>query len=92
MGKDYNELLELYSKLTLSEKREEFNKELTSLCTLVKMLLEQYNVGYDFNNYNYKSDDIDKTEDEILTLNLNNLLELRYNILLLLSLQNKNDD
>ena len=92
MGKDYNELLELYSKLSLSEKREEFNKELTALCTLVKMLLEKYKVGYDFNNYNYKNDDIDKTEDEILTLNLNNLLELRYNILLLLSLQNENED
>ncbi|MBR4693573.1 MAG: hypothetical protein IKP07_02065 [Bacilli bacterium] len=83
-------VLEAFRLLSIDEERKEFNKELTSLMTLVDKLLESYD-GVDTKPVVYRSNiDYQKDERDVLVDNYSNILDLKNDLILLLSYMDKN--
>ena len=81
-----NNLLEAYKELSLDSKRNEFNKEMIILTSLINSLLSNYTNKKLHMTKNYKKGiDTELTEDEVLTNNYIDLLELKNNILTLIT-------
>ncbi len=81
-----NNLLEAYKELSLDSKRNEFNKEMIILTSLINSLLSNYTNKKLHMPKNYKKGiDTELTEDEVLTNNYIDLLELKNNILTLIT-------
>lgn len=77
-------LIKAYKDLPLDSKRNEYSKEMLILTVLVNSLLSNYTNEQLHTPYNYrKGIDENITEDELLTSNYIDLLELKNNILLL---------
>jgi len=84
-------LLDSFNLLSLDEQRNEFNGELSSLCILVNKLLDEYDTDKRDNPIIYRKNiDYQKSEKEVLLDNYSNLLDLKNNIILLLSYMDKN--
>ncbi len=69
-----NQLKEAYNKIDIEDKRNELNKEISSLLMLINI---------SGNSYNYKKNS-NVTEDEFLTETYMQIIELRSNIIRLL--------
>ncbi len=83
-------VLEAFRLLSIDEERKEFNKELTSLMTLVDKLLESYD-SVDTKPVVYRSNiDYQKDERDVLVDNYSNILDLKNDLILLLSYMDKN--
>jgi hypothetical protein len=83
-------VLEAFKLLSIDEERKEFNKELTSLMTLVDKLLESYD-SVDTKPVVYRSNiDYQKDERDVLVDNYSNILDLKNDLILLLSYMDKN--
>ena len=83
-------VLEAFRLLSIDEERKEFNKELTSLMTLVDKLLESYD-SVDTKPVVYRSNiDYQKDERDVLVDNYSNVLDLKNDLILLLSYMDKN--
>ena len=83
-------VLEAFRLLSIDEERKEFNKELTSLMALVDKLLESYD-SVDTKPVVYRSNiDYQKDERDILVDNYSNILDLKNDLILLLSYMDKN--
>ena len=81
-----NNLLEAYKELSLDSKRNEFNKEMIILTSLINSLLSNYTNKKLHMPKNYKKGiDTELTEDEVVTNNYIDLLELKNNILTLIT-------
>ena len=91
MKEEKGKLLEAFKKLSIDEQRYEFNSELSSLCILVNKLLNEYDNERLDNPIIYRKNiDYQKDENEVITDNYSNLLDLKNNIILLLSYMDKN--
>lgn len=85
-----NNLLAAYKNLSLDNQRNEFNKEIVVLSSLVNKLLENYGETSLHKPHNYELiEDSNMSESEVLTNNYMDLLELKNNIILLLSYMQK---
>ena len=83
-------VLEAFRLVSIDEERKEFNKELTSLMTLVDKLLESYD-SVDTKPVVYRSNiDYQKDERDVLVDNYSNILDLKNDLILLLSYMDKN--
>lgn len=84
-------VLEAFKLLSIDEERSEFNKELTSLITLIDKLLESYDDSIDTKPIMYRSNiDYQKDERDVLVDNYSNILDLKNDLILLLSYIEKN--
>lgn len=83
------ELLESFDKLSLSDKRNEYIKEVIALSTYVNMMLAEFGET-DVKvprNYNPAVDD-NKSEEELLTYNYEDLIDIKNSLLLAISYLN----
>ncbi len=90
---DYKEVIDLYNKLDLSDKRNEFSTLLIKVDALLLELLNQKNINAKFST---KKMDVvafkNKNEDDTLTFFYEDLINIKNKILLLLKLEiNEND-
>lgn len=85
-----NSLIEAYKNLSLDDQRNELNKEIIVMSSLINQLLTTHGESEFPTPYNYNSaTDSKLSESEVLTQNYINIVNLKDSLLLLLSYMNK---
>lgn len=80
------DLKKAFSNLNLDQKRNEFNSEIRVISAMINSLLVNYGEKQLFQPYNYKTGvDKDLSETDILIQNYMDILEIKNNLILLLS-------
>ena len=81
-----NNLIEAYKNLSLDDQRNEFNKEIIVLSSLVYQLLMKHGESSFPTPYNYNISESQKlSESEVLVQNFANIVDLKQSLLLLLN-------
>ena len=81
-----NKLLDSYKNLVLDDKRNEFSKEMIMVSTLINSCLSMYGVSSLKTAYDYKVEqDLKLSEEDLLIKNYEDILDIRNNLLLLLT-------
>ena len=85
MKQNYEQMMNLYSSLSLNDKRNEFSSLLTKTNELVNILLKSNQIENDLSVKNYNSSNDSKlTEDEIFTFFYDDLWNIKNKLLSLL--------
>lgn len=84
-------LIEKYENLSLDEKRNEYNKEMTAIASIIIACLKQFKDDDYEMPFNYKqTKDLNMTEEDMLVKHYEDILEIKENLLLLLSYYSAN--